>query len=66
MIILIPCLQIFTPGSSELTELQILLKKIAGRERMEIALDYFRQKQAGESGLDKLLVNSTVMVDLER
>ena len=48
MIILIPYLQIFTPGSSGLTELQLLLKKIAGRERMGGALDYYRQKQAGE------------------
>ena len=66
MIILIPYLRIFTPGSSGLTELQLLLKKIAGRERMGGALDYYRQKQAGESGLDKLLGNSTVMVGLER
>ncbi len=48
-----------------LKELKLLLKKIAGRERMEGALDYFQQKQAGESGLDKLLGNSTVMVDLK-
>ena len=48
-----------------LKELKLLLKKIAGRERMEGALEYFRQKQAGESGLDKLLGNSTVMVDLK-
>ena len=33
---------------------------------MEGALDYFYQKQAGESGLDKLLGNSTVMGGLER
>ena len=48
-----------------LKELKLLLKKIAGRERMEGALEYFHQKQAGESGLDKLLGNSTVMVDLK-
>lgn len=48
-----------------LKELKLLLKKIAGLERMEGALEYFRQKQAGESGLDKLLGNSTVMVDLK-
>ena len=48
-----------------LKELKLLLNKIAGRERMEGALDYFHQKQAGESGLDKLLGNSTVMVDLK-
>ena len=48
-----------------LKELKLLLKKIAGQERMEGALEYFRQKQAGESGLDKLLGNSTVMVDLK-
>ena len=48
-----------------LKELKLLLKKIAGREQMEGVLDYFHQKQAGESGLDKLLGNSTVMVDLK-
>jgi len=48
-----------------LKELKLLLKKIAGRDRMEGALEYFRQKQAGESGLDKLLGNSTVMIDLK-
>jgi len=49
-----------------LKELKLLLKKIAGQERMEEALDYFRQKQAGQSGLDKLLGISTVMVDLKQ
>jgi len=34
-----------------LKELKLLLNKIAGRERMQEALDYFHQKQAGESGL---------------
>ena len=48
-----------------LKELKLLLNKIAGRERMEGALDYFHQKQAGESGLDKLLGISAVMVDLK-
>jgi len=30
------------------------------------ALDYFRQKQAGESGLDKLLGSSKAMIDLKQ
>ena len=49
-----------------LKELKLLLEKIAGQERIEGALDYFRQKQAGESGLDKLLGNAPVIVKLKQ
>ena len=49
-----------------LKELILLLQKIAGQERIEGALDYFLQKQAGESGLDKLLGDSQVMLDLKQ
>ena len=49
-----------------LKELLLLLQKIAGQERIERELDYFHQKQAGESGLDKLLGESRVMVDLKQ
>jgi two-component system response regulator AtoC len=49
-----------------LKELNLLLQKVVGQERMEGALDYFHQKQAGESGLDKLLGESTVMLDLKQ
>ncbi len=49
-----------------LKELKLMLEKIAGHERMEGALDYFRQKQADESGLDKLFGNSNVMVDMKK
>jgi len=58
-------LQIIIPGSSGLTELKLILKNIAGQEWTGGALDYSHQKQAGESGLDKLLGKSTVMVDLK-
>lgn len=49
-----------------LKELLLLLQKIAGQERIEGALDYFQQKQADESGLDKLYGDSQVMLDLKR
>ena len=49
-----------------LKELKILLTKIAGQERLVGALDYFHQKQAGESGLDKMLGSSKVIVDLKQ
>ena len=48
-----------------LSELKLVLTKISGEERMEGALNYFRQKQAVESGLDKMLGKSAVMVDLK-
>ena len=47
-----------------LSELKLLLTKISDDERREGALNYFRQKQAVESGLDKMLGKSAVMVDL--
>jgi len=49
-----------------LKELKILLIKIADQERMAGALDYFRQKQSGESGLDKLLGSSKVIIELKQ
>ncbi len=49
-----------------LNELKLLLKKTMGQERIEGVLDYFREKQAGQSGLDKLLGNSTVIVELKK
>ncbi len=49
-----------------LKELLLLLQKIAGQERIEGALDYFQKKQAGDSGLDKLLGDSTVMLGLKQ
>lgn len=49
-----------------LKELKFLLDKISKLERIEGALDYFRHKQAGESGLDKLIGNSTVMLELKQ
>lgn len=48
-----------------LKALKLLLEKIAGRARLESELDYFHQKNAGESGLDKMLGNSSVMVALK-
>ena len=47
-----------------LSELKLLLTKISDEERMEGALNYFHQKQAVESGLDKILGKSAVMVEL--
>jgi DNA-binding NtrC family response regulator len=49
-----------------LKELKLMLEKLTGQERMEEALDYFRHKQADESGLDKLLGESPVMGDLKQ
>ena len=48
-----------------LSELKLLLTKISDEERREGALNYFHQKQALESGLDKMLGKSAVMVDLK-
>lgn len=49
-----------------LKELKLMLRKILGHERMEGALDYFHQKQAGKSGLDKLIGDSKLMVNLRK
>ena len=49
-----------------LKELSLLLQKIAGQDRMQGELDYFHQKQAGDSGLDKLIGDSRVMLDLKQ
>ena len=49
-----------------LKELSLLLQKMAGQDRMQGALDYFHQKQAGDSGLDKLIGDSRVMLDLKQ
>ncbi|NCF36177.1 MAG: response regulator [Gammaproteobacteria bacterium] len=49
-----------------LKELKLMLEKIVEQARVEGALDYFHQKQAGDSGLDKLLGDSQVMLDLKQ
>ena len=49
-----------------LKELKLLLQKAAGQERIEGALNYFRQKQADESGIEKLLGDAPAMVELKR
>ncbi len=41
-----------------LKELKLLLEKTAGQERLEGTLSYYLQKDAGKSGLPKLLGNS--------
>ncbi len=49
-----------------LKEIQLMLEKLEGQEKLAGALDYYRQKQAGESGVEKLLGNSRPMVALKR
>jgi len=44
-----------------LKELKMLLEKAAGHQRMEDALNYYQQREAGESGLDRLLGQSAPM-----
>ena len=41
-----------------LKELKLLLERIAGQERMEGALRYYKRKEAASSGVDKLLGES--------
>jgi DNA-binding NtrC family response regulator len=48
-----------------LSELKILLEKVAGQERLEGALSYYQQKEAEKSGLDKLLGESVPMRELK-
>jgi len=48
-----------------LSELKILLEKVAGQERLEGALSYYQQKEADKSGLDKLLGESVSMRELK-
>ncbi len=49
-----------------LKELRLVLEKAAGHERLEGALRYYQQKQAGESGLDKLLGESPPILALKQ
>jgi len=44
-----------------LKELKLLLEKAAGHQRMEDALNYYQQREAGESGLAGLLGQSPPM-----
>jgi DNA-binding NtrC family response regulator len=49
-----------------LKELKVQLEKLAGQERLEGTLDYYQTKEAGKSGLDKLLGESPVMRALKQ
>jgi len=48
-----------------LSELKLLLEKVSGQERLEGALNYYQQKEAEKSGLDKLLGESVSMRELK-
>lgn len=49
-----------------LKELKVTLEKAAGQERLEGALNYYQQREAGKSGLDKLLGGSLAMRELKQ
>jgi DNA-binding NtrC family response regulator len=49
-----------------LSELKILIDKALGQERLEGALSYYNARDAGGSGLDKLLGNSPAMAALRK
>jgi len=49
-----------------LGELKLLLDKAVGQERLEGALNYYRNRQAEQSGLSKLIGESPTMLALKR
>jgi two-component system, NtrC family, response regulator AtoC len=49
-----------------LAELRLLLDKLVGQARLEGALSYYREREASESGLAKLLGASPPIVQLKR
>jgi len=49
-----------------LKELKLQLEIVSGQARIEGALNYYQQKDASESGLDKMLGNSKVMLALKQ
>ena len=49
-----------------LKELKLLLEKIGSQSRLEDSLEYYREQQAGMSGLDKMIGESAPMQQLKR
>ena len=49
-----------------LSELKLVIDKALGQERLEGALSYYRDKQAEDSGIDKILGDSAPMAQLKQ